>query len=279
MAEAFGIIAGAVGIATAFTACVDCFEYVQFGRHFKRDFQTDYITLECARLRLTRWGQAVNIYDDPRLNKPDASPEEMELAYDILHQVLVLFASSKEISEKYRAEIEPKENIAVLGRTDLNSFVAELSNKMRTLAIKHRKNGTSVLKTASWALYGRSEFMDLIQGVTSLVGNLESLFPASGCQRTAHVEAMTFGDERALLSIQAAAQGVDPLLQEAMTEALGHRYSNINIHGKAQAGDAFGSNWTRTATKGSHVYDGIEVGKEGKALIGNQYGGKDFWAD
>lgn len=31
MAEAFGI-AAAVGIATAFTACVDCFEYIQFGR-------------------------------------------------------------------------------------------------------------------------------------------------------------------------------------------------------------------------------------------------------
>lgn len=273
MAEAFGILAGAVGVATAFTACVDCFEYVQFGRHFKRDFQTDYITLECARLRLTRWGQAVNIYDDPRLGRPDASPEEIQLARDILHQVLVLFANSKEISEKYSTEIECKGNLAVLGRADLNSFVAELSNKMRTLAIKRRNNGTSVLKTTSWALHGRSEFADLIRGITSLVSNLESLFPASQCQRAAQDEA------KALLSIQGAAQGVDPLLQDVTAVALGHRFSNIKVQGKAQAGDAFSGDWKGTATKGSHVYDGIEVGKGGKALIGNQYGGKDFWVD
>jgi hypothetical protein len=29
MAELFGIVAGAIGITFAFTACVDCFEYVQ----------------------------------------------------------------------------------------------------------------------------------------------------------------------------------------------------------------------------------------------------------
>ena len=34
MAESFGIVAGAVGIAAAFTACVDCFGYVRFARHY-----------------------------------------------------------------------------------------------------------------------------------------------------------------------------------------------------------------------------------------------------
>jgi hypothetical protein len=56
MSYPFGITAGAIGIAAAFTACVDCFGYVQLGRHFGRDFQTDLLALNCARLRLTRWG-------------------------------------------------------------------------------------------------------------------------------------------------------------------------------------------------------------------------------
>lgn len=64
-------------------------------------FRTDFITLECATLRLTRWGQAVNIYGDPRLGRPDASPEKIQSANDILHQVLALFANAKKISEKY----------------------------------------------------------------------------------------------------------------------------------------------------------------------------------
>ena len=51
MAEPFGIATWAVGIAAAFTACVDCFGYVQLGHHFERDFQTDLLALNCARLR------------------------------------------------------------------------------------------------------------------------------------------------------------------------------------------------------------------------------------
>ncbi|KAH6721997.1 hypothetical protein BKA61DRAFT_666747 [Leptodontidium sp. MPI-SDFR-AT-0119] len=54
MAELFGIVSGAIGIASAFTACVDCFE-----------------------LRLTRWGESVNIYDDLKLGRQDATAAEI----------------------------------------------------------------------------------------------------------------------------------------------------------------------------------------------------------
>ena len=69
MAEPFGIAAGAIGIASAFTACVDCFENVQLGRHFGRDFQTSQLALNCARLRLTRWGESADIYNNPKLGR------------------------------------------------------------------------------------------------------------------------------------------------------------------------------------------------------------------
>src|SRR5438552_4123218 len=64
MAEPFGIVAGAIGISSAFTASVDCFEYIQLGCHLGRDFQTDLLAISCARLRLTHWGESVNIYND-----------------------------------------------------------------------------------------------------------------------------------------------------------------------------------------------------------------------
>jgi hypothetical protein len=78
MAEPFGIIAGAIGILSTFTACVDCFKYIQLGRHFGRDFQTDQLPISCARLRLTRYGESVNIYNDPCLGKPDATAPEIQ---------------------------------------------------------------------------------------------------------------------------------------------------------------------------------------------------------
>jgi hypothetical protein len=80
--------------------------------------------------------------------------------------------------------------------------------------------------------------------------------------------------------IESAAQDVDDLLQAAAKEALtGHQYLNIVIKGKAQTGDAFSSDWAGETRGASHKYDGVEVDKDGKALIGNKYGGKDFWYD
>jgi Prion-inhibition and propagation len=53
-------------------------------------------------LRLTRWGQAVNIHGDPKLGRPDATAAEVQTAKDNLFQILVLFADTKSISKNYK---------------------------------------------------------------------------------------------------------------------------------------------------------------------------------
>ena len=280
MAEPFGIAAGAVGIAAAFTACVDCFGYVQLGRHFGRDFQTDVLALNCTRLRLTRWGQAVNIYDDPKLGRPDATPAEIQAAKDTLHHILQLFADTEKISKKYKLSAKPGDDLSTLSTDDMDPAAMALSNKMKKLAIRRQK-GSSVLKTASWALYHRSELKELIQNITSLIDNIEDLFPAPQSQLgLVKQETAEIQDKQALGLVESAAQDVDSLLQAAAKEALtGHQYLNVVIKGKAQTGDVFSSDWRGEARGASHKYDGVEVDKDGKALIGNQYGGKGFWDD
>lgn len=89
MTEPFGIVVGSIDIAFAFTACVDCFEYVQFGRHFGRDFQINKLALNCARFRFTRWDEFINIYDDFKLSTQDAPTTEIQLAKNALLQILV----------------------------------------------------------------------------------------------------------------------------------------------------------------------------------------------
>lgn len=280
MTDPFGITAGAVGIAAAFTACVDCFGYVQLGRHFGRDFQTDLLTLDCARLRLTRWGQAVNIYEDSYLGRPDATSAEFQTAKNVLFQILVLYANTEKISKKYRLNAKAGEDFSILLTDDIDPEIMALNNKMKELAIR-RQRGISVLKTASWALYYRSEFKELIEGITKLIDNLEDIFPAPQLQLAlVKQETAEIQDRQALGLIESAAQTVDPLLQAAAKEALtGHKYLNVVIKGKAHTGDAISGDWKGDARGASHKYDGVEVDKDGKALIGNKFGGKDFWDD
>jgi hypothetical protein len=278
MAEPFGIAAGAVGIAAAFTACVDCFDYVQHGRHFGRDYQTELISLDCARLRLTRWGEAVNIHEDPKLGRPDVSPSGMHTVQNALHQVLVLFADTEKISKTYRLEMKPGDDHTVLAPDDLDPTVFGLRNKMKELALRRQK-GASVLKTSSWAFHYRSQLKDLVNGITSLVDSIEKLFPAPE-KKLALVkqETAAIHDKQALELVESAAQGVDDLLLAAAKETLtGHQYLNVTIKGKAQTGDSFSSDWRGKAQGGSHTFNSVSVDETGKALVGNKYGGKDFW--
>ena len=91
-------------------------------------------------------------------------------------------------------------------------------------------------------------------------------------------EAAEIGDKKSLELVEDAAKGVNSLLQDAARELrTGHQYLNIVVKGQAQTGNAYSSDWRGSATGVSHKYDGVEVGVGGKALIGDKYGGKDFW--
>lgn len=278
MAEPFGIVAGAVGISAAFTACVDCFGYIQLGRHFGRDFETDQLSLDCARLRLTRWGQAVGIYDDPKLGKPEATAAEIQTAKNTMLQILVLFADSGVISKEYQLNAKAGQDLTLFSATDMSPDALALDNKMKQLAIKRQK-GAHILKLASWALYHRSEPQGLIESITSLIDNLEKLFSASQTQLTlVRQEIAEIKDRESLRLVAKAAEIPDSMLKAATQEVLtGHRYLDVRIRGTAQTGDEYDSKWEGNVLGASHTYDGVEIEHGGKGLIGNKYGGKGFW--
>jgi hypothetical protein len=280
MTEPFGVVAGAVGIASAFAACVDCFEYIQFGRKFGRDFQTDQLALSCARLRLTRWGESVDIYNDPRLGKSNATATEIQVAKDTLLQILMLFADTEAISKKYKLAVKAGDDLSVVSTGDMDPTLTALDNKMKALAMQRQKR-SRFLKLTSWALYHRSELTGLLEGIVSLISSIEKLFPAPQAQITlVRQEATEVGDKQSLELLENAAKSVDNLLQTTARELrTGHRYLNVVVRGQAQTGDAYNNDWAGAPVGASHEYNCIEVDKGGKALIGNKYGGKDFWDD
>ncbi|KIM95398.1 hypothetical protein OIDMADRAFT_134549 [Oidiodendron maius Zn] len=280
MAEPFGVVAGAIGIASAFTACVGCFEYVQFGRRFGRDFQTDQLALSCARLRLTRWGESVDIYNDPRLGKSNATVTEIQVAKDTLLQILVLFADTEAISKKYKLAAKAGDDLSVFSTGDMDPTLIALDNKMKGLAMKRQKR-SRFLKLTSWALYHKSELTGLLEGIVSLIDSIEKLFPAAEAQtKLVRQEATEVGDKQSLQLLENVAKNVDNLLQITAGELRsGHQYLNVVVRGEAQTGDAYSNDWVGAGVGTSHEYKCIEVEKGGKALIGNKYGGKDFWDD
>ena len=281
MMEPFGVVSGAVGIASAFTACIQCFQYVQLGRNFGRDFQPNLLLLDSIGLRLSRWGEAVDIYADPSLGNPNATPEELQNAKGTLFQILSLFEDTKAISQKHQVSAKSGEALFEPPASCLDPAGAALSNTMRALAARRQK-GASIIKKAQWALHHGSEFKRLIESVTLLLGNLEAMFPPPPDRQATLIrgEVQEVRDKQQLELLLGAAIGVDEGLRKAATEALaGHQYRDVEVKGKALNGDAFGRDWQRGAIGKSNMYERIVVEHGGKALNGNQYAGKDFWDD
>jgi len=66
MPEAAGFVVGIVALAGLFNNTVECFEFVQLSRTFRRDFQTSQLKLDSARLCLSRWGKSLDLDEDVR---------------------------------------------------------------------------------------------------------------------------------------------------------------------------------------------------------------------
>jgi Prion-inhibition and propagation len=288
IAEPFGIVAGSVGIAAAFSACVDCFGYIQLGRHFGRDYQTKLLTLDLLRLRLSRWGEAVSIYEDPQLGNPNASLTELQAAKDTLVHLLFLFADSEKVSTKFKLSAKAGD-LSQFASTDLGPRELVVHNRMRELALKRQKKG-SILKLASWALYHGEEFTKLVDDISKLLDGLEKIFPAAARQQTLVRQAIAIAapEEQNLHILENISDGVDKLLQtttrvEIENGQKGHVYKNVVTFEKGKVLN--GNSWSDAALGQDlaavpsflHVFEGIRTEGEAKVQNGEKFGGKDFW--
>jgi len=140
--EPAGLTVGVVALAGLFNNAVDCFEYVQLGRNFGKNFQTSLLRLDNARLRLSRWGQSVGLSGDlgdvQSLHQTLGSAQNVDKADRLLGQVLELFAGAEGVSTKFKDRAKPNDMSLVVynNRTDLEPAAATLHDKMRRLSIE-----------------------------------------------------------------------------------------------------------------------------------------------
>ncbi|OTB06937.1 hypothetical protein M426DRAFT_318309 [Hypoxylon sp. CI-4A] len=295
MAEAFGIVSGAVGIASVFSTCVECFDYIQIGRRFGKDFQTQQLTLSLLKLRLSRWGEAVHINEDEQLGQPESARGNVELAKNTLFQILLLLADSEKVSKRYRLTAKVGEDLSSLSSADMGAKISALDNRMRALAAKRQKY-TGLGKLTRWALYDKEHYSRLVEDITKLLENLELVFSVSEANDHAQLAQRDIeqvsGDTRedqaiAMKTLQELATGVDNVLKDkvpAVAASRGLSIGSIVIEENARVrdGNFIGSSWkdvTNLPQAGASIaIASAQVKGNARVMNGDTYGDKDtFW--
>ena len=175
--EPVGFAIGVAGLTGAFTACVDCFEYIQLGRQFGQDYGKCLLKLDTAKVRISRWGAAMGLGPEPYLkHKISASDEEIRLAQRLLEQILDSFKDAERISERFKKHTSTQnagsnELSVYHADSDLSSDFQRLHFTMRELASQRQKKA-SVRTKAAWALYEKKRFDRMIGDVTGFTSEL-----------------------------------------------------------------------------------------------------------
>src|SRR5262245_30476426 len=111
MAEAGGLAVGIISLATTFDSVIDCFEYIYFGRTFGADFEDCLLKLDNARLRLSRWGEAVGLShveeDTKSLRNTKITTSNIPQAERLLGSILEAIQRTETLDAKYSAGKAP----------------------------------------------------------------------------------------------------------------------------------------------------------------------------
>ena len=280
--EAAGLAVGVAGLLGIFSACVDCFEYIQFGRQFGQDYGKCLLKLDVARLQLCRWGAAIGLGTvEPALLKQQVtynSSQELRLAQNILRQILDCFEDAKRISARYMGHVSAN---STDGATDLVVYDADTADinpeyrsmhlTMRELA-QQRQKAIGVRKKAMWALYEKKKFDRLIEDITGFIGQVVNLFPAAQDDQRAlcKLEVAAFPETQDLALLKDIAHEDDQILSDEIKREMEHRghvYTDweADQDSKVWAGDdnAFG-------VKGkSHTFARFSVSGNAIVHLGN----------
>lgn len=287
--EIFGAVASALNVAALFNNCVDCFEYVQLARQFGQDYERCQLKVDIIRTRLSRWGQAVAINEDPRFAATSPADPLAQQVRSVLEEIGLLFESLRKASRRYEQGAKAQD-LVLFQSGDMQPPYNHLHGHLAR-AVQERQNTTSLLKKAAWALYDGKKFERLIEQMKDFVTDLEKICPAEAVRdRLVQLEIEGVVEEPALTALSEAASGVDSALADAAAQkaeqiAARNQTGQIRTQDKARVrvGDEFAEpvlgRGMPIANQARNTTGDVDAKGESRIHVGNKYGGRGIFDD
>jgi len=278
---------GAAGLLGLFTTCMQCFEYIQYGRQFGEHYESAVLKLDICKLRLHRWAQSLGLSDDPKSQarlEASLSKREIAIAKNLLGNIAEAFENVEGLSKKYEATMrlisEDQEGVldVINGERDddgLSTRFKRMHLKAKN-RIRSRQKTTTTLHKAKWALYEKKRFEDLVRDIRDHTDALIENFPRTvivqGQLAAEEVRDLT-EDAQDRVMLKSIAEEHDRILAQAVEKAIivqdGHEFRDIRVSGYSRA--FFGNDIAYGVKARGNTYSNMVI--DGNAVVhaGNVY--------
>ena len=285
----------AIALPSAFMACVQCFELVQFGRNFKEDFAVSAADLKICEIHLLRWGAAAGLDESggfqlqERLSRyPE---DQLQKAVMVLKRIAAIFETTKESCrfDSLDDDEDPRQSEQL-------DETAHLQNQQKNIQKSHQhldkikaryKSVANAVKgsiqTASdrtkWALYKKKHLTALVEQVTALIDRLEKLFPELlEVERKMAKQEVEGAEEEVIQTLPAMATKIDPLMVEALTAELkskGMTFADVEAgeYVRAHLGNVYAPGEKSTGHD-DHSFAKLRLSGHARFHGGNVYGAR-----
>jgi hypothetical protein len=175
MADASGLVIGAIAMASLFSTCIDLFDRFELGRNYAYDYDIACTKLYLLKARLEGWGISLNLRapgrEHPALRRHWR--EEQDVVGRSLFGIKEIFENASLLAEKYKLTPErPRtfRNVVLHPSKGLDSKSPEPNSARNT-----DSRWSHLRKRTVWAIHDKQKFDDFIENLSFLIENLEKV--------------------------------------------------------------------------------------------------------
>lgn len=157
----------ALGAATIFSSCLECFNLLQLGRNYERDAESCQLRLDNVRWRLSEWGKNAKqcgLFSD---GKQWPQSKRMNQICDVLVHTLKLLQDAEKKSQRYSK--------ILIFPSSSSRYSTSVSSPLRLTTSRGISSGRGLRRRTSWALCDKKDLEDLLDNLDRFLGDLERL--------------------------------------------------------------------------------------------------------
>jgi hypothetical protein len=177
MAEPIGLTLGGLSLATLFSTCVECMDYIILGRNYGRDYEHSLYKLDLLKARLVAWGQSLRVTQkgDELGVLRDRWDQEKETVEKCLVGIKAIFDDCGKLEKRYglRQYIAGGDSMPPAVQVG-ESPTRQIEERFKSATISRQENA-SLWKKTTWAIHDKKKFDSLISDVAFYIDGLEKL--------------------------------------------------------------------------------------------------------